>query len=175
MPAQNRTCTWILLLPLFLLSEAGWAHEGPPNPMFVDRPLGPYNVSIWGDPDIGTGRFYIVINGETIPPDLRVRMRVRPVDNRVAETWYPAEQQKAREGARYVVNVPFEKQEKYTILFEVSSRLGTERLPTIVEATPDDVLGPFGIALYLAPFLALGGIWLKAFLKSKKKTGTRPD
>ena len=37
------------------------AHEGPPYPVLVDQRVGPRLVSLWGDPDIGTATFFVVI------------------------------------------------------------------------------------------------------------------
>ena len=34
------------------------AHEGPPYPILVDKTLGPCVVSVWSDPDVGTGTFF---------------------------------------------------------------------------------------------------------------------
>ncbi|HEX2163472.1 MAG TPA: hypothetical protein VHM02_05945, partial [Thermoanaerobaculia bacterium] len=35
------------------------AHEGPPYPIVVDRPAGPVLLSVWADPDVGTGTFHV--------------------------------------------------------------------------------------------------------------------
>ena len=48
-----------LLLVLGWLAAAGpaRAHQGPPFPILMDVPAGPYVASVWTDPDVGTGLF----------------------------------------------------------------------------------------------------------------------
>ena len=58
------------------------AHEGPPFPIIVDEPLGPYVVSVWTDPDIGTGTFFVVlepVGDARLPAGTVVRIGVRPI------------------------------------------------------------------------------------------------
>ena len=85
------------VLPLgviLLVATAARAHEGPPYPLFVDRQVNPYVVSVWTDPDVGDALFFVILNAPAQPPDdLRVEIGVQPVSGRLAETFYPAERE----------------------------------------------------------------------------------
>lgn len=64
------------------------AHEGPPYPVLVDQRCGPYRVSVWGDPDVGTGTFFITLEtprGVRFVHPTTVRLAVAPVSGRLTE------------------------------------------------------------------------------------------
>src|SRR5215510_13548141 len=75
------------------------AHTGPPVPLLVKHMVGPYVVSVWADPEVGTGTLLI---GLELPPggamanDITVQVGVQPVSGRLAEVLYPAWRQEAR-------------------------------------------------------------------------------
>ena len=65
------------ILPILALAAAppALAHQGPPYPILVDRVMGPGVVSVWADPDVGTGTFYITVEappGRRLPANLTV-------------------------------------------------------------------------------------------------------
>lgn len=75
------------------------AHEGPPFPLFMDKPLGDVKVSLWADPDIGDARFFVVIetpDGNVPGEEPRVAIWTEPTNGRLPRTVYPAEQQSLR-------------------------------------------------------------------------------
>src|SRR5690606_13796095 len=79
----------VLLLVPFLQ-----AHEGPPFPIVVDHEIGPMLVSVWTDPDIGIGTFFVVFEAAgdaVLPDDLAVQIGIRPVSGRLEEVLYRAE------------------------------------------------------------------------------------
>lgn len=161
----------VLAAVLLAAAPAATAHEGPPFPLIVDRPLGPWKVSVWADPDIGIGTFIVVLEprGErALPPGTRVRVGVRPVSGRLPESLHEAEPQEVRYGERHVAEVPFDRGELWDIRFLVEGPGGGGELAARVEATPDGVIGPIGMVLYLLPFLAVGWIWLKVALRKRE-------
>jgi hypothetical protein len=153
-----------------LLSLLAWpahAHEGPPFPVIVDQQIGSMVVSVWADPDIGTGVFFIVLEpvaGGTLPEDITVAVGVWPVSGRLEEARYQATPEAVRYGARYVAEVAFDQGEWWNVRIAIESATGGGELNVEVEATPDGSIGPIGLIVYLLPFLAVGGLWLKAVL-----------
>lgn len=169
---------WIYILGLLLL--ASWpralpvlSHEGPPFPLLENETVGPYIVSVWTDPDIGTGRFFVILEGPEgqtdFPEPTLVEVAVRPVSGRLSEVVYHAEPQRSRVGARYYAEVEFDQGEMWHVRVRIESPQGGGTLEAEVEATPDGSIGPIGLFLYLLPFLAIGFLWLKAFLSRRKQ------
>jgi hypothetical protein len=167
-------------LPLCILALGLWrllaaspaaAHYGPPFPILVDRPAGPYVVSVWADPNIGTGTFFVILEapkGKRLPARTRVRIGVRPVTGRLPEVLYETELQPVRRGARYYTAVQFDQGGMWHVRCLVDGSEGGGELTADVEATPAGVLGPLGSLIYLVPFLGVGGLWLKAVLYRRK-------
>ena len=168
-------------LPLFILATALGlcllaplpvaAHQGPPFPILVDQAVGPYVVSVWTDPDIGTGTFYVILDapkGKSLVDPTRVRIGVRPVSGRLPEVLYDAEAQTVRHGARYYTTAKFDRGEMWHVRCVLDGPQGGGELKADVEATPDGTLGPLGSLIYLVPFLGVGGLWLKAVRVRRK-------
>lgn len=161
----------ILVLLWTLLPCPLRAHEGPPFPIVVDHEIGSMLVSIWTDPDIGTGTFFVVIEpgGDAeLPGDIRVQVGVRPHSGRLDEALYEAAPQQVRYGARYYAEVEFDRGAWWHVRVIVESRAGSGVITSEVEATPDGALGPFSLVLFLLPFLAVGYLWLKAALAKRR-------
>lgn len=141
------------------------AHQGPPFPILEDRRVGPYVASVWTDPDIGNGTFYVILEapqGRNLPARTRVRIGVQPTSGRPGEAVYEAAPQPVREGARYFTTVPFAHGGMWRVRVLLDGPQGGGMLTTEVEATPDGTIGPIGLVLYMLPFLAVGFLWLKA-------------
>jgi hypothetical protein len=153
------------------------AHAGPPFPLFEDRRSGPYLVSVWSDPDIGTGTFFVLLaapeGGRPAPPRA-VRIAVQPVSGRLSEAVHEAVAEEVREGARFYARfyaeVPFDRGGTWRVRVVVASAEGSGELTTEVEPTPDGTIGPISLALYAIPFLAVGFLWLKAALRGRGGT-----
>ena len=157
-------------LPLlaFLVLSLPWpagAHQGPPFPILVDRRVGPYIASVWTDPDIGTGTFFVVLEapkGRSLPERTRVRIAVQPASGHHAEAVFEAAPQPVDEGKRYFTTVPFAHGGMWRVRVRLDGSEGGGTLAAEVEATPDGTIGPIGLVVYLVPFLAVGFLWLKA-------------
>ncbi len=162
------------LVPLFTLlfwtALPAQAHQGPPFPILVDQKAGPYVASIWTDPDVGKGTFFVVLEppeGRSLPAKTRVRIGLQPVSKRLAEAVYEAEPQKVQHGARYFVEAPLDKAEMWRVRVLLESPEGGGELAGQVEATPDGTLGPWASLIYLVPFVGLGFLWLKAAMRRR--------
>jgi hypothetical protein len=82
-----------LAVCLLLAPTAAMAHDGPPFPIVVDQKVGPCVISVWTDPDVGTGTFFVIVEappGGEVPADLKVQVSVQPVSSRLPEVTYPA-------------------------------------------------------------------------------------
>lgn len=129
-------------------------------------------VSVWTDPDIGTGTFFVIFEpseGSTLPDDIRVDVGVAPVSGRLDEVRYDAEPQEVRYGARYFTEVQFDQGEMWRVKVRVASSAGSGTLTSEVEATPDGTLGPISLIIFLLPFLAVGFLWWKAMMRKRRR------
>jgi hypothetical protein len=161
----------LLALLLCALARPALAHYGPPFPILVDKPAGPYIASVWADPNIGTGTYYVVLDvpkGHRLPAKTTVRIGVQPVSGRLPEVFYDAESQPVSEGLRFYTQVQFDRGEFWHTHVIIGGSEGGGELRTDVEATPAGILGPLGSLVYALPFLAVGFLWLKATLRRRK-------
>lgn len=166
-----RRCSLLLwLLSGMLAAGPARAHEGPPFPILMDRPVGPYVASVWSDPDIGTGTFFVVLEppeGRKLPERTRVRIGVQPVTRRLPEAVYEAELQRGRQEGHYFTEVSFDQGEMWRVRVLLDGPEGGCELATEVEATPAGTIGPVALLIYPLPFLAMGFLWLKAALRRR--------
>lgn len=163
----------ILLILLWLGSvPPALAHEGPPFPILVDQRVGPYVASVWTDPDIGVGTFFVILEppeGGALPGQTKVRIAVKPLDKHLGEAVHEAEPQPVRYGARYFTEVPFDQGGMWRVRILLDGSAGGGEITSQVEPTPDGTIGPIALVLYSLPFLAVGFLWLKAVLRRKEK------
>lgn len=146
------------------------AHTGPPVPLLVKHLVGPYVVSVWADPEVGTGTLLIGLEpspGGALASDITVQVGVQPVSGRLAEARYPARRQEARGRVQYRADIPFDAQELWRVRIIVHSALGSGEATVHVEATPPG-LGHWDVLLYLLPFLAVGCLWLQVLYRRKR-------
>jgi hypothetical protein len=161
--------TMLLTVCLIILAPFLQAHEGPPFPIIVDEEAGPYKVSVWTDPDIGTGTFFVILEpisetADTLPEITSVQVGVEPVSGRLEEAVYTAEQQSVSYGARYYTEVEFDQGEFWNVRVVVKGPGWKGELLSKVEATPDGSIGPIGLLVYAIPFMAVGFLWIRAIL-----------
>lgn len=165
----------LALLLAGLLPAPARAHAGPPFPIVVDRPTGPWTVSVWTDPDIGTGVVFVILEtpeGRRPSVPASVRVGAQPVDGGLPEAFYETERRGRPEDARYFTKVTFAHGGMWRLRVTLDGPQGGGTVAAEVEATPDGVLGPWEILLYLAPFLAMGFLWGKAALRRRGKNSS---
>jgi hypothetical protein len=152
------------------------AHEGPPYPILVDKMIGPCVVSVWADPDVGVGTFFIILDtprGGTLPEAVTVEIGVRPVSGRLAEARYNAERESLRDRTQFKAEIHFDAQERWLTRILLKSSQGGGEETVEVEVTPPGY-GRWDLLLYLFPFLAVGFLWLKAFLRGRRRDKSAP-
>ncbi|MDQ3698276.1 MAG: hypothetical protein M3373_09655 [Gemmatimonadota bacterium] len=168
-----------LLLAALACTAAMWpsatlAHEGPPFPIIVDRHVGPYVASVWTDPDIGIGTFYVVLeaaDGMAFTEPAAVRVGVAPVSGRLAEVLYDARPERVRRGARFVAEVAFDRGEQWHVRVITEGPAGGGELTSQVEATPDVTLGPIGLVIYSFPFVLVAVLWWRVAVGRRRTLG----
>src|SRR5579864_7258994 len=132
---------WVFLVcavSLFAVSRAA-AHEGPPFPIVVDRVTGPYVVSVWTDPDVGVGTFFVILApapGMTLSAQHKVEVCVKPTSGRLAEACYGGSQQSMRDRVQYYAEVEFDRQEMWNVRVRITGAEGAGEVAADVEATP---------------------------------------
>jgi hypothetical protein len=159
------------LVPALALAHP-LAHEGPPYPLVVDRAVGPYVLSIWADPDVGTGTFHVgfdpPIRSEADEP--RVAIEVWPSSGRLPPVRYEAELQRDES---YLATVEFDREEDWGVKLHVDGARGSGELELEVAVTPPGY-GRWDLLIYGAPFLLLGGLWAIAAIRRRAQDDRRP-
>jgi hypothetical protein len=154
------------------------AHIGPPYPIMQSRKIGPFNVEVWSNPDVGTGSFYIIIDPPkgsslTVPADMKVQVAVQPASKRLPEAAYGAWREKLLDHVEFKTLVPFDKEETWHIRILFSSSAASGEQDTDVQVTPT-LLGRWDLLLFLLPFVGIGVLWFKA-ASVKRNRGRRAN
>jgi len=158
------------LVMLLIASSPLDAHNGPPFPIISDKHVGTVVVSLWTHPDVGTGLFYVIVDptpGESIPPDLKIEIGVRPVTGRLAEVIYPAQLENLRGQVQYRTEAQFDQQELWHVRLILTSSQGGGEASADVEVTPPG-LGRWDLLMFSLPFLGVGFLWFQVIRRRRK-------
>jgi hypothetical protein len=104
------------------------AHTGPPVPLLMKHMIGPHMVSVWADPEVGTGTFFVELEpspGGAMASDITVQVGVQPASGRLAEVRYPARRQEVQGQVQYRADVPFDAPELWHVRIMVHSAVGS--------------------------------------------------
>jgi len=168
---SNRLLFGYVLLTIALSFTQADGHEGPPFPLLVDQKIHPYTISVWTDPDVGTGTFFVIVNsdnGAKVPDDLKVQIGVQPVSGRLSEAFYSGQREDLRGQVQYRVLVAFDAQEVWRVRIRLQSTEASGETFGTVEATPPGY-GRWDLLVYLVPFLAVGVLWFLAFVRRRPR------
>ena len=156
-----------------------FAHSGPPFPLISDRVAGPYQISIWTDPDAtddgsAGGQFWVMIrlqDGSHLPPDTRALITVRPTDR---PTSTRSVHTLAVDGdlSRQFAALLMDHEGTYLVEVTITGSQGQAVLEASVDATYDLRPARWLLGLYVLPFLAVGFLWLKR-LTSRRRSITK--
>ena len=154
------------------------AHEGPPYPILVDRPAGPVLLSVWADPDVGTGTYHVYLEplaeDRPLPAGCAVEIRVQPRSGRLPERGHRAEPLRIDEDRHhYVGEVQFDAQEWWRTRILVACGAERGEAATEVEVTPPGQGPVLDFVLYLFPFVAVAVIVVRA-LVARRRPKPRP-
>lgn len=161
------------------LAPVARAHDGPPYPIVSDRVVGPYRLSIWTDPDTtddGTagGQFWVRLSpersGAALPGDTRAAVGVRPVGRAGPERHADAAPVRGDVTNQFAA-VLMDHEGRFAVHVTVRGALGNATVDAEVDATYDLRPPAYLLALYLAPFIAVGVLWGRLMLRRRQ---TRP-
>jgi hypothetical protein len=161
----------------FWLTDCAQAHQGPPIPIVMDQRVGPYIVSVWTDPDVGVGRFWVFLEaapGAALPEENAVEVCVQPMSGRLQEACYPATRQEERNRVQYYTEVDFDQQEMWRVRVRVSGAAGGGEVTAQVEATPPGY-GRWDLLIYAFPFMLFGLLWLAVALRRRRRSIAESD
>jgi hypothetical protein len=166
-----RGVPWLLLVLMAICTSApAWAHIGPPYPILENRKIGNLTVSVWSNPDVGTGSFFVMIDppkGASVPADMKVQVIVQPVSGRLPEARYDAWREQLRNRVEFKADVPFDKEETWRIRIVLASAQVAGETSVDVPVTP--TLGRWSLLFFMLPFLAIAGLWLRAIMVRRKR------
>lgn len=162
-----------IILVIWLLHAGSLSlrgHEGPPYPILVDERVGPCVMSVWADPDVGIGTFFIVLEPRSgaavIPDDVQVSLAVQPVSGRLPEARHSAARDRSVRRVQFTAEVPFDAQERWRLRVMLDSSQGAGEVATDIEVTPPG-FGAWDLLIYFFPFLLIGLLWLRAFFRKR--------
>ncbi len=152
------------------------AHSGPPFPIVSNQVAGAYRVSVWTDPDTTdngkpAGQFWVTLepvdSTATIPEGTVASVTIRPLDRPG-----PAREGRAApvdgDVTRQFVALLMDHEGPFSVHVTFDGGLGRTAVDGEVNATYDLRPAPGLIALYLAPFVAVGALWGKALLRRRR-------
>jgi hypothetical protein len=149
------------------------AHDGPPFPIVSRRLSGPYEVSIWTDPDAtddGTagGQFWVIVDapdrGGALPPDTRAIVTVRPLDRSGPARSGQTEPDGGEVGRQFVALL-LDHEGRFAVDVAISGALGATDVSAEVDATYDLRPPPAMLVVYLMPFVLAGALWIVLLLR----------
>lgn len=169
------------LAAALLLASPAAAHDGPPFPVVSTVAVGPYELSVWTDPDTtddGTpgGRFWVMLRavreGTALPPDTRAVVTIRPLDRPGGALTSRAEPVSGDPGRQFSALV-MDHEGRFAVHVAVSGPLGEAAVDAEVDATYDLRPPRALLALYVLPFLAVGFLWLKLLVRRRRAGAAR--
>jgi hypothetical protein len=174
----SRRVLWTILAVVAAAAVPGRlsAHAGPPFPIVHREHVGPYEISVWTDPDAtddGTagGQFWVMIrllDGEPLPADTRAIVTVRPLDRDGPPQSGTTEPIRGNLSRQFVALL-MDHEGRFAVQAAVSGSRGSGVVETEVDATYDLRPPPFTLALYAMPFAAIGFFWLKILRQRRTK------
>jgi len=166
----------VFLIPFLLClfaSPPAYAHEGPPYPIIVDKTTDLCVLSVWGDPDVGTGTFFIMLDplpGRVVPADIKVSLTVQPVSKRLPEATHSAAIDSSVKRVQFKAEIPFDAEERWHLRVHLQSPPEAADAAAEIDVTPPG-FGRWDLLVYLFPFLLIGLLWLRAFTRRNQHPG----
>lgn len=176
-PAGRIAIVWCTALTVLLAGGSTLAHTGPPFPIVSSRNTGPYEVSVWTDPDStedgsAGGRFWVTVrpsSGGALPAETRVNVAIEPLDRPGPTTSASAEPVAADSSQRFAALV-MDHEGRFRVRVTFDGPLGPARVEAEVDATSDLRPSPTVVAVYLVPFVVIGFLWVKLLLRRRRPT-----
>ena len=176
MKDTNTRCLLLVVMLCAALGRAVLAHEGPPFPIVTDRAAGPYEVSVWTDPDTtddGTpgGQFWVYVNraggDEMVPAETRTTVWLTPLDRDGPIRTGSAEPVEGRE-SQYFAALLMDHEGRFGVRVAIDGPLGPAEVASEVEGTYDQRPPPMLLLLFVMPFALVGFLWEKLLLRRRR-------
>jgi hypothetical protein len=157
------------------------AHSGPPYPIVTTQPAGPYQVSVWTDPDTtddGTpaGRFWITVKPAGVdaaaPPETRVHVAIAPAD-RGGATLEGDATRLENDATQHLVALLMDHEGPFRVHVSIDGPLGRADLDSHVDATYDLRPAPMLMFVFAMPFVLVGFLWIKLLLRRRSRSPNR--
>ena len=161
------------------MSASLFAHNGPPFPILSDRRAGPYNLSIWTDPDAtddgsAAGQFWVRLKAQgPIPDDTRVMLAIRPLDREGRELAAEAVPVRGDRTNQFVALV-MDHEGPFAVRVRVTGALGAATAEAETNATYDLRPAPFAVVVYAVPFVLAGALWGAMIMRRRRAWQQRP-
>lgn len=154
------------------------AHDGPPYPVIVDAPTRYGRLSAWGDPDVGTGTFWIDLEPASgVPPgDARVSVSARPADGGLEAPRCDARSiQATDEVHRFQCEVELGAPGPWMLRIDLSGDRGQDAVERPVEVTLPGQGPVLDFILYAFPFAAVGVLFILAIVRRRRGYTAAPE
>jgi hypothetical protein len=150
------------------------AHSGPPFPIISNQVVGPYEVSVWTDPDAtadgsAAGQFWVVVQpadrATPLPTDTKVNVTIQPVGGGSAlrGTAKPVN----GDISRQFVALLMDHEGRYAARASIDGPLGAADVAADVDATYDLRPSSTMVAVYVMPFVLVGFLWIKLLVRRR--------
>ena len=166
-----------ILLVFFLTTPdpVAFGHAGPPYPILVNQQFSGGTLSIWADPDVGTGTFFLYWEDKKELSDKKTQFELTAV-SLIEPKLETRASFLALESAEspLVAEMPFAHEGPWQLSLHVETDgMQSQAHKIEVDVTPPGP-APWEFALYLMPFLGIGGIWFKLLYKrARYRAGKR--
>ena len=151
------------------------AHSGPPFPILSNRIAGPYDISIWTDPDAtddgsAAGQFWVMLRpadgAGSLPAETHADVSINALDRsapRVTGRAQPVNHEVSRQFAALVMD----HEGRFGVVVTVDGPLGHAEVEANVDATYDLRPAPIMMVVYLMPFVLVGFLWVKLLVRRR--------
>jgi len=152
------------------------AHSGPAFPIVTTRVVGPYELSVWADPDAtrdqtAGGQFWVNVKtaaGSAVPADTRARVSVSPAEGSGSILSGTTRPEKGDLSRQFVALV-LDREGRFRVDVEVNGSLGLAKVDAVVDATAEGG-GPGPLAfIYAAPFILVALLAIRFRLRQRRK------
>ena len=169
----------VFLTGAWLASAPASAHDGPPFPIVSDQVAGSYSLSIWTDPDTtddGTpgGQFWVMIASRSgsakVGPDTLVTVSAQS-ENGGIEQSVRATPVRGDEATRFAALV-LDREGPFRVLVTIDGPGGPATVQSAVMATYNLRPPPLVVAVYLVPFILIGGLWTMLLVRRRRSAAS---
>jgi hypothetical protein len=164
-----------------LAAAAVQAHSGPPFPLVTDRVIGPYQISVWTDPDAtddgsAAGQFWVVVRpagqGTVLPQETQAVVSIASRDRSGSERKGPASPVN-HDVTRQFIALVMDHEGPFSVHVSIDGPLGSAGLAAEVDATYDLRPPPIMLLVYVMPFVLVGFLWFKLLLRRRRGRSAR--